>query len=328
MKILFIGGTGNISSAVSARAVACGIDLTVLNRGERDRVANARTLTCDIRDESKVEQALGDETFDCVVNWIAFEPEDVERDIRLFENRTAQYVFISSASAYQKPPRTPYVTESTPLHNPHWAYSRNKIACEDHLMAAYRRSGFPVVIVRPSLTYNTLFPIALGGWGCFTLAQRIRDGKEIVVHGDGTSLWTVTHADDFARGFVPLLGNPHTIGESFHITSDELLTWNQIYDFIGRALGCEVHKVHVPSDFIARHFPQFEGTLLGDKSHSAIFDNRKIKQFVPGFQATIPFYEGISRTVAWFDAHPGRKRINESENRILDDIIARFRKQG
>jgi nucleoside-diphosphate-sugar epimerase len=326
MKVLFIGGTGNISSAVSAHAVACGIELTVLNRGERDRVAKARTLVCDVRNESEVAQALGDETFDCVVNWIAFEQEDVERDIRLFENRTDQYVFISSASAYQKPPRTPYVTESTPLHNPYWEYSRNKIACEDRLMTAYRQSGFPVVIVRPSLTYNTLFPIALGGWGCFTLGQRIRDGKEIVVHGDGTSLWTVTHADDFARGFIPLLGNPLTIGESFHITSDELLTWNQIYDFIGRALGCEVHKVHVPSDFIARHFPQFEGTLLGDKSHSAIFDNRKIKQFVPEFQATIPFYEGISRTVAWFDAHPGRKRINESENRILDDIITRFRK--
>jgi nucleoside-diphosphate-sugar epimerase len=327
MKVLFIGGTGNISSAVSAHAIASGIDLTLLNRGGRDTVPGARTITCDIRHEGEVQKALGNETFDSVVNWIGFEPGDVERDIRLFTDRTEQYVFISSASAYQKPPRTPYINESTPLQNPYWEYSRNKIACEDRLMAAYRNSGFPTVIVRPSLTYNTLFPIALGGWGCFTLGQRIRDGREIVVHGDGTSLWTVTHAADFARGFVPLLGNPLAVGESFHITSDELLTWNQIYDFIGRALGRKVRKVHVPSDFIAHHFPQFEGTLLGDKSHSAIFDNRKIKQFVPGFRATIPFHNGIARTVAWFDADPGRKRINESENKILDDIIARFRKR-
>ena len=325
MKVLFIGGTGNISAAVSERAVAQGIDVTLFNRGNRQGIPGTRTIACDINDPAAVQKALGDARFDCVVNWIAFAPADVERDIRLFKGKTRQYIFISSASAYQKPPVVPVVTESTPLHNPHWDYSRNKIACEEILMRSYRE-GFPAVIVRPSLTYNTLFPVALGGWGCFTVAQRMLDGREIVVHGDGTSLWTVTHADDFAKGFIPLMGNPLTMGQSFHITSDELLTWNQIYAFMADALGCDARLIHVPSAFIVRHFPALEGTLLGDKSHSTIFDNSKIKHFVPNFQATIPFYEGVRRTVAWFNADPQRKVINDTENQILDAIIERFTK--
>ncbi|MBN2529226.1 MAG: SDR family oxidoreductase [Deltaproteobacteria bacterium] len=328
MKILFIGGTGNISSAVSQMAIAKGIDLTLLNRGQRPSIPGARTLSCDITNELAVADALCDKTFDCVVNWIAFTQSDVARDMRLFAGRTGQYIFISSASAYQKPPTSPFVTESTPLRNPHWEYSRNKIACEEMLMQAYRESGFPVVIVRPSLTYNTLFPIALGGWGCFTLAQRICDGQEIVVHGDGSSLWTVTHADDFAKGFIPLMGNSTATGHSFHITSDELLTWNQIYSTIADALHCEAKIVHVPSDFIVSIYPELEGTLLGDKSHSAIFDNSKIKAFVPGFVATIPFREGVRRTVDWFNKNPARKTIHQRENDILDTIIASFRKAG
>ncbi|MBN2717340.1 MAG: SDR family oxidoreductase [Deltaproteobacteria bacterium] len=325
MKILFIGGTGNISSAVSNRAIAMGIDLTLLNRGSREPIEGAQNITVDIADEAALHRALAGKQFDCVVNWIAFTPADVARDIRLFGDKTSQYIFISSASAYQKPPLVPIITESTPLCNPHWEYSRNKIACEDALMAAYRNDGFPAVILRPSLTYNTLFPIALGGWGCFTLAQRMLDGKEIVVHGDGTSLWTVTHADDFAKGFIPLMGHPLATGQSFHITSDELLTWNQIYSIMADALGCKANLVHIPSDFIVKEVPDLEGTLLGDKSHSAIFDNSKIKQFVPGFVATIPFHEGIRRTVAWFNENPARKVINEHEDTVQNTLIRRYR---
>ena len=325
MRVLFIGGSGNISAAVTAKAVAAGIDMTLLNRGKRDSISGVRTIEADIANESAVSEALKEETFDCVVNWIAFSPQDVERDMRLFQGKTTQYIFISSASAYQKPPVTPIISESTPLCNPYWDYSRNKIACEETLLRAYRETGFPAVIVRPSLTYNTLFPIALGGWGCYTLAQRMLDGKEIVVHGDGTSLWTVTHADDFAKGFIPLMDNPLAAGQSFHITSDELLTWNQIYQFMADALGCTARMVHVPSDFITGVFPELEGTLLGDKSHSAIFDNSKIKQFAPGYAATIPFHEGVKRTVAWFNEKPERKVINDRENQILDKIIKSYR---
>lgn len=324
MKVLFIGGTGNISAAVSAHAVSCGIELTLLNRGNKGPLQGVHSISCDISDESAVQQALKGKTFDSVVNWIGFSKEDVERDIRLFEGRTQQYIFISSASAYQKPPATPWVTESTPLGNPYWEYSRNKIACEETLLDAYRSRQFPMVIVRPSLTYNTLFPIALGGWGCYTLAQRILDGKKIIVHGDGTSLWTVTHADDFAKGFIPLMGNSLALGHSFHITSDELLTWNQIYETIADALGCTAKIVHVPSDFIIQLFPELEGSLLGDKSHSAIFDNSKIKQFVPDFCATIPFHQGIRRTLLWFDENPARKIINQNENAILEKILSKF----
>lgn len=326
MKVLFIGGTGNISASVSNFAVRSGIDLVLLNRGRSPSIKGVRTITCDIEDEQAVKTAIAHEQFDSVVNWIAFSNQDVQRDIRLFEGKTKQYVFISSASAYQKPPTSPVITESTPMCNPYWDYSRNKIECELTLLEAYQQRNFPMVIVRPSLTYNTLFPVALGGWGCYTLAQRILDGKEIVVHGDGTSIWTVTHADDFAKGFVPLLCNPLATGHSFHITSDELLTWNQIYQTIASGLGCSARIVHVPSDFIVRVFPELEGSLLGDKSHSTIFDNSKIKQFVPGFNATIPFHQGILRTIKWFDQNPSCKVINNKENNVLDEIITRFKR--
>jgi nucleoside-diphosphate-sugar epimerase len=323
MRVLFIGGTGFISAAVSRLAVARGIDLWHLNRGQRGMVLDGvHTIVADAHDARAVEAALGKERFDAVVDWIAFVPADVERDIALFGPRTKQLVFISSASAYEKPPRSPFITESTPLRNPYWKYSQDKIACEDALVRAHRETGFPVTIVRPSLTYDTVLPIAIGGWGCATLLDRLKAGRKIIVHGDGTSLWTVTHADDFARGFVPLLGHPQAIGEAFHITSDEVLTWNQIYATIADALGVAADVVHVPSDLVARVDPDTGAGLLGDKAHSAIFDNSKIRRYAPGFFATIPFHQGIRRTIAWFQADPRRFVVRDDVHGTMDRIVA------
>lgn len=332
MRVLFIGGTGNISTAVSRLAVDRGVDLTLLNRGKRPHgIAGASPLVADISDEKSATRVLDGCTWDVVVNWIAFSPEEIERDLRLFEGKTAQYIFISSASAYQKPLAHPVVTEDTPLANPYWDYSRNKIACEDRLMRAYRASGFPVTIVRPSLTYDTVIPVAIGSWTDFTIVDRMRRGRPVVVHGDGTSLWTITHSEDFAKGFVGLLGQQQAIGHAFHITSDELLTWNQIYEAVADAAGAKADIVHVPSDFIIRvaktcGMGWMEGNLLGDKAVSAIMDNSKIKRFVPGYQATIPFKQGIRRTVEWFDADPARRVIHDGNNRFLDRVLANYAK--
>ena len=327
MKVLFIGGTGIISTAVSRLAVARGIDLWLLNRGRRGvTIEGAHAVVADVGDAASVAAALGSERFDAVVDWTAYVPQDVERDLALFGPRTKQYVFISSASAYEKPPRSPFITESTPLKNPFWEYSRNKIACEDRLVRAYREQDFPVTIVRPSLTYDTVLPIAIGGWGCTTLLDRLKSGRPIIVHGDGTSLWTVTHADDFAKGFVPLLGHPAAIGQCFHITSDEVLTWNQIYATIADAVGVSAEVVHVPSDFIARVDPETGAGLLGDKAHSVIFDNSKIRRYVPDFVATIPFHEGIRETLAWFSADARRWVVNPQVHESMDRIIAAWRK--
>ena len=327
MKVLFIGGTGIISTAVSRLAVARGIDLWLLNRGRRGvTIEGACAVVVDVGDAESVAAALGSERFDAVVDWTAYVPQDVERDLALFGPRTKQYVFISSASAYEKPPRSPFITESTPLKNPFWEYSRNKIACEDRLVRAYRDQDFPVTIVRPSLTYDTVLPIAIGGWGCATLLDRLKSGRPIIVHGDGTSLWTVTHADDFAKGFVPLLGSPAAIGQCFHITSDEVLTWNQIYATIADAVGVSAEVVHVPSDFIARIDPETGAGLLGDKAHSVIFDNSKIRRYVPDFVATIPFHDGIRRTLAWFAADERRWVVNPQVHESMDRIIAAWRK--
>ena len=327
MKVLFIGGTGIISTAGSRLAVARGIDLWLLNRGRRGvTIEGARAVVADVGDAESVAGALGSERFDAVVDWTAYVPQDVERDLALFGPRTKQYVFISSASAYEKPPRSPFITESTPLKNPFWEYSRNKIACEDRLVRAYRDQDFPVTIVRPSLTYDTVLPIAIGGWGCATLLDRLKSGRPIIVHGDGTSLWTVTHADDFAKGFVPLLGSPAAIGQCFHITSDEVLTWNQIYATIADAVGVSAEVVHVPSDFIARIDPETGAGLLGDKAHSVIFDNSKIRRYVPDFVATIPFHDGIRRTLAWFAADERRWVVNPQVHESMDRIIAAWRK--
>jgi nucleoside-diphosphate-sugar epimerase len=323
MRVLLLGGTGVISSACSRLAVSRGIDLYLLNRGQTERPIpeGAHILHGDIRDRASVERTLGDSTFDVVASFINFTPEHVEADIELFRDRTGQYILISSASAYQKPLSSLPITESTPLDNPFWAYSRAKIACEERLMQAYREHKFPVTIVRPSHTYDrTKVPLL----GHYTDIDRMRKGKKVIVHGDGTSLWVLTHHEDFAKGFVGLLGNHHAIGHAFHITSDEVLTWNQIYTILAHAAGVEPQIVHVPSDLIAAFDPEVGASLLGDKAHSVIFDNSKIKRLVPDFAATIPFSQGAKEIVAWFDADPARQVVDEQASSLIDKIIAAY----
>lgn len=329
MKVLYIGGTGNISAASSRLAVASGIELWHLNRGKRSLpMAGVRQLVADYADLSSLKRSVEGHRWDAVVNWIAYVPGDVQRDFEVFRDRTQQYIFISSASVYQKRGGHPVITESTPLYNPYWDYSRNKIACEEYLNGRFREEGFPITIVRPSLTYDTVIPVAIGSWDDFTIIDRMRRGGEVIVHGDGTSLWTITHSEDFAVGFNGLLGHQQAIGHSFHITSDELLNWNQIYEAVAMAAGAPLRAVHIPSDFIGRFDPFHIGNLLGDKAQSVIFDNSKIKRFVPGFRATIPFAEGIRRTVAWFESDPARMRIVDGNNAFMDRVIAAYRKAG
>lgn len=324
MNVLFIGGTGIISSACAAEAAARGMRLTLLNRGQSSRPIpdGVETLCADARDQTAVAAALHGRTFDAVVNWIAFTPEHVEADLALFRGRVGQYVFISSASAYQTPPNFLPITESTPLHNPFWAYSRAKIACEERLVRAYREEQFPVTLVRPSHTYDqTLLPMR----GGYTVVDRMRRGARVIVHGDGTSLWTLTHHRDFARGFVGLLGYPQALGDVFHITSDEALSWNQIYTAVARAAGVDAPRlVHVPSELIAAYDSDWGASLLGDKAHSMIFDNSKIKRLVPEFKATIPFAQGAREILAWYDADPARRRVDAAFDQTLDQILAAY----
>lgn len=328
MKAVFMGGTGIISTAVSRQAVADGIDLYHLNRGlRRAELPGVHQLTADIHRPEEVQAVLGGRRFDVVVDWIAYTPQDIQRDLSLFRGQVGQFVFISSASAYQKPPEHYLITESTPLSNPYWQYSRDKIACETDLMRAFTDIGFPVTIVRPSLTYDKLLPVAIGGWGSYTLAGRLKAGRPIIIHGDGSSLWVVTHSEDFARGFLPLLGNSQAIGQAYHITSDEVLTWNEIYRTIAEALGVEANVVHIPSDFIVRVAPDMTGTLLGDKTWSVVFDNGKIKRLAPDFQAVIPLREGIRRALAWCDVDASRRRVDDAVNEEMDRILAAYGRQ-
>ena len=325
MRVLFIGGTGIISTACTRLAAALGIDLTLLTRGRRaaDLPAGVKTLTVDMEDASAAARALGDASFDAVVDWIAYAPAQIERDLELFRRSTRQYIFISSASAYQKPVSHYLITESTPLANPFWDYSRNKIACEDRLMKAYREEGFPVTIVRPSLTYGeTQITLAINSWTkSYTVVDRMRRGKKVIVPGDGSSLWVITHNSDFAKGLVGLLGNEQAIGHAFHITSDEVMSWDQFYRIVGEAAGAETQLVHMATDFIAACLPDNLGGLAGDKAVSVVFDNTKIKRFVPGYCATVPFGQGIRRTLAWFDADPARRQIDQEANRQWDRLI-------
>ena len=327
VKVLFIGGTGIISSACSRLALERGIDLHLLCRGRSIRPIpeGARVLSADIDDAAAVQEALGSLEFDAVVDWIAFRPSQIERDLELFRGRTSQYVFISSASAYAKPVVRVPIPESTPLSNPFWQYSRDKIACEERLIRAHREEGFPVTIVRPSHTYDeTLLPFDPYGGG-YTVLDRILRGRPVVVHGDGTSLWVLTHHQDFARGFVGLLGHPAAIGEAFHITSDEALPWNEIFRAVGRAAGVpEPRLVHVPSDVIAREHPEWGAGLLGDKAHSVIFDNTKVKRLVPDFRPTIPFHRGAREIVAYHLRHPERCVVDPTVNELMDRLVARF----
>jgi nucleoside-diphosphate-sugar epimerase len=329
MKILFIGGTGVISTASTALALERGLDLTLLTRGQHAAYLppGVKTLIADANDPELI-QRMQSESFDAVVDWIAFTPADIERDLRLFRGRTGQFVFISSASAYQKPSEHYLITEATPLVNPFWSYSRDKIACEERLMRAYRDEAFPVTIVRPSLTYGeTLIPLVLNSWQkSYTAVDRMIRGKKVVVPGDGSSLWVITHNTDFAKGLIGLLGQKQAIGEAFHITSDEVLTWDQIFKTVGAAVGVEPELVHIPSDFIAACLPDKKGTLIGDKAVSVVFDNSKIKKFVPGYRATTTFAEGVQRSLAWFNADPARKQIDIEVNGRLDELIAAYEK--
>jgi nucleoside-diphosphate-sugar epimerase len=331
MKALFIGGTGLISSACAERALADGWDLTLLNRGLSTKYPvppGAKLLRGDVHGDTETLRALLlGQTFDAVVDWLAFVPEDVERDIALFRDRARQFIFISSASAYQKPPSHYRITEETPLENPYWDYSRNKIACENRLMREYNERRFPVTIVRPSLTYGpSQIPLCVGSWQHpYTVIDRMKKGRPVIVPGDGTSLWTVTWNADFAKGFCGLMGMPKAVGEAFHITSDEVLTWDQIYLQAGRAAGMEPDIVHIPSDLIAAHDPEMTGSLLGDKSHSVVFDNRKIKSYVPDFSATVPWSEGVRRAIAWHEADPARCSLDEEANRKWDSLLEAYR---
>ncbi len=327
-RVLFIGGTGVISTACVHLAVERGFDVTLLNRGTtsaRPAAPGARLLTADVRNTEAVRNALGDDEFDVVIDFLAFTPDHVQADIDRFVGRVGQYIFISSASAYQKPPARIPVIESTPLRNPYWQYSRDKIACEDLLTAAYRESDFPVTIVRPSHTYDhTLVPLD-GHW---TALDRMRRGRPIVVHGDGTSLWTLTHHTDFARAFVGLLANPHALGEAFQITSDEALPWDQIAGLLAEAAGVEPQIVHVTSDAIAAADPEWGAGLIGDKAHSMIFDNTKIKAVVPGWVATVPFATGAREIVEWHDADPSRQVVDPALDATMDRLIAAYAPRG
>ena len=328
MRVLFIGGSGVISSACSRLAAESGIELCVFNRGlslDRPLPAGVTVLCGGIRDPRCVREVLGGREFDAVVDWVAFTPEHVQADIDFFRGRTGQYVFISSASAYQTPPARVPIVESTPLRNPFLRYSRDKIACEELLRAAYRDDGFPATIVRPSHTYDkTVVPFD-GGW---TVLARMRQGKPIVVHGDGTSLWTLTHHQDFAAGFVPLLGHSRTVGDVFHITSDDVLTWDQIAQALADAAGTRADIVHVPSDAIAAADPGWGASLLGDKAHSLVFDNSKLRSVLPGYRAVIPFEQGAREIVGWHDEDPARQRTDARVDALMDRLIDTYRPAG
>ena len=324
MKVLFIGGTGNISSACSELAISRGIELYHLNRGISAGIRNVtgmKTIISDIRNLEETKQALHGYNFDVVVDFIAYVPEHIQHDITLFTGRTKQFIFISSASAYQTPPEKLPVTEDTPLENPYWDYSRNKIACENLLREAYLRNGFPYTIVRPSHTYDkTVIPVV----GGYTVLHRMVKGLPVILHGDGTSIWTLTHHKDFAVGLVGLFGKSEAINEAFHITSDEWLTWNGIYTILAKELHVTPHIVHIPSEVIAKYNQTIGDGLLGDKAHSMIFDNSKIKELVPDFNPTRSFSQGAKEIVKWYNENTRQNEPDEAINSFMDKIIREF----
>ncbi|HEX9331530.1 MAG TPA: NAD-dependent epimerase/dehydratase family protein [Anaerolineales bacterium] len=330
MKILFIGGTGLISSACSDLVIARGHELFLLNRSVSRKYPvpeGATVLKADVyADEARLAKLLDGHRFDAVVDYIAYTVNDIERDIRLFRGKTDQFIFISSASAYQKPVKNYIITERTPLENPYWEYSRNKIACEDRLLFAYLEEGFPVTIIRPSHTYGlTQIPFGVSSWiHPWTVIDRMKRGQKVIVSGDGTSLWVLTWNADFAKGLVGLLRNEKAIGEAFQITSDEVLSWDQIHIEAYRALGLEPNVIHIPSDLIAAYHPDSFGGLVGDKSNSVVFDNSKIKRFVHDYSCEVNWAEGVRRALAWFEAHPEFQTIDDEMNSIWDQIITSY----
>ncbi len=328
MDVLFVGGSGNISLEASREAVARGLRLTLLNRGTRGIPVPGSTdpIVADITDEATTAARLEGRSFDAVVDFIVYRPEEAERAIRLFEGRTGQYVYISSASVYRKPPSSHVITEATPLGNPFWPYAADKLACERVFERAYRERGFPATIVRPSHTYgNGWVPLPFGS-SDFTVPFRMLEGKEIAVPGDGQALWTLTHARDFAAGILGLLGKREAIGEAFQITGDEALTWDEIHRTIAGALGVEAKLVHVPVDFIEKMEPELAGRLRGDKVWTSLFDCSKLKRLVPEFRATVPFAEGIRESLAWLDARPDRKIRKPELDATMDRLVAAWRR--
>jgi len=325
MRALLIGGTGLISTEITKLCAKKGFDMTVLDwKCKRERLPEGVTLwEMDINDEAAVAEKLAGQRFDVVANFINFKPENIERDIRLFSGKTQQYIFISTASAYQKPRSHYMITESTPLANPHWQYSRDKIACEDRLTAEYRANGFPITIVRPSHTYDSYkIPTCIhGGKGSWSTIKRMLAGKPVIVIGDGTSLWTMTHSKDFAKGFVGLMGNVSAIGEAVHITSDESLSWNQIYKAIGNALGVEPKLAHVASDFLSACKPEYEGALQGDKAANVIFDNSKIKRLSPEFVCEIRFDQGARMAAEYYLNDPAAQIEDPDFDRFTDAVV-------
>ncbi len=330
MKALFVGGTGVISSACAKRALEKGWEITLLNRGSRPTPDGCGHIVCDIGDEAAASKALAEKSFDVVADFVAYRPEHVQRDARLFGGRTGQYIFISSASVYQRTSPGHMITESTPLYNPYWQYSQDKAACEAALIAEYVNQGFPVTIVRPSHTYGDVkIPVAFHGEkGSWQVVRRILDGKPVIVHGDGLSLWTLTHNSDFAKGFVGLMGNPHAVGEAFHITSDETLTWDMIYTCIGKAVGKKPLLAHISSEMLIKLKPELEGPLLGDKSPCALFDNAKIKRYAPEFNATVRFDEGVRRTAEYIFSHGELQVSDPVFDAFCDRIIQETERWG
>ena len=329
MKALFIGGTGTISSAISTALIKQGCELYLLNRGNNnDRVPyGAHILKADINDEAYVSELIKDLNFDVVADFIAFVPSQIERDIRLFSGKTKQYIFISSASAYQKPLSDYRINESTPLANPYWEYSRNKIACEEVLQNEYRKNSFPVTIVRPSHTYDERsVPLGVhGNGGSWQVIKRMLSNKPVIIHGDGTSLWTMTHNSDFAKGFIGLMSNIHAIGEAVNITSDESLTWNQIYQIIADALGVNLTSVHIASEYLAACSNyDLTGSLIGDKANSVVFDNSKLKRLVPDFVATVRFDQGIRMTLDNILSKPELQKEDSEFDLWCDTVIENY----
>ena len=329
-KALFIGGTGTISTGITRLlAQNDAWELTLLNRGTRGEAVpdGVKLIQADITDEQAVAAKLSGTQWDCVCDFIGFVPAQVERDWRLFRDKTKQYMYISSASAYQKPAVNPFITESTPLANPHWQYSRDKIACEEFLLEKFRTEGYPITIIRPSHTYDERrVPLAVHGkMGSWQVLKRMLDGKPVILHGDGTSQWTLTHNSDFANGFIGLMGNPHAIGNAFQITSDETLTWRQIYEIIADVLGVKAKMYFVPSDFldaVGKPTYDFEGELLGDKSWCVLFDNQKVKRAVPDFHCTTRFDQGVRNTIENILRHPELQVPDPEFDAWCDRVIA------
>lgn len=328
MKVLLIGGTGNISSSVTRRCLELGYDVYLLNRGNDREFESlgAEYIICDIRNKEEMEKKVGGIWFDVVANFICFDVETAKRDVELFNGNVGQYFFISSCTVYQKPSLITPITEDTPLKNPYSAYARGKIACELYLLECYREKDFPVVIVRPSHTYGEkrLVVGPLMGWGVshWTLVDRILKGKPVIVHGTGRTLWTVTHSDDFAYAFCGLMGNIKSIGHQFHITGDEVMTWNMIMETYGWVLGVKPDIRQIPVDFISKLYPDLKLGIYGDMAENGVFDNSKIKKFVPGFRTRVTLREGLERSVKWYMGHPDQQVVSEENNALTDSLIS------